>query len=78
MTDKLYQIVSRVFNVPASEVSDNSGEETIDGWDSFNVYVLLDEIESAYGIKFNLDETLEIKKVGDFKKLLQKHGVALT
>lgn len=75
MTSNLYQIVSNVFNVPVSQVSDESGEETIEGWDSFNVYVLLDEIESAYDIKFNLDETLEIKKVGDFKSLLFKHGV---
>lgn len=77
MTSNLYQIVSKVFNVPVSQVSDESGEETIEGWDSFNVYVLLDEIESAYDIKFNLDETLEIKKVGDFKLLLLKHGVSV-
>ena len=77
MTSNLYQIVSNVFNVPVSQVSDESGEETIEGWDSFNVYVLLDEIESAYDIKFNLDEILEIKKVGDFKSLLLKHGVSV-
>jgi acyl carrier protein len=77
MISNLYQIVSKVFNVPVSQVSDESGEETIEGWDSFNVYVLLDEIESAYDIKFNLDETLEIKKVGDFKSLLLKHGVSV-
>jgi acyl carrier protein len=77
MTSNLYEIVSNVFNVPVSQVSDESGEETIEGWDSFNVYVLLDEIESAYDIKFNLDEILEIKKVGDFKSLLLKHGVSV-
>ena len=77
MTSNLYQIVSNVFNVPISQISDESGEETIEGWDSFNVYILLDEIESAYDIKFNLDETLEIKKVSDFKSLLLKHGVSV-
>ena len=77
MTSNLYEIVSNVFNVPVSQVNDESGEETIEGWDSFNVYVLLDEIESAYDIKFNLDEILEIKKVGDFKSLLIKHGVSI-
>lgn len=77
MTSNLYQIVSNVFNVPVSQISDESGEETIEGWDSFNVYILLDEIESAYDIKFNLDETLEIKKVSDFKSLLFKHGVSI-
>lgn len=43
--------------------------------DSFNAYVLLDEIENTFNVKFNLNETLDIKNVGDFKKLLKKHGV---
>ena len=74
MTNKLYEIVARVFDVPISQITDESGQEDVESWDSFNVYVLLDEIESAFNVKFNLDETLEIKKVKDFKKLLQKHG----
>ncbi len=75
MTDKVHEIVSRVFDIPVSQITDESGQEDIESWDSFNVYVLLDEIESAFNVKFNLEETLEIKKVKDFKKLLQKHGV---
>jgi acyl carrier protein len=75
MTEKLFEIISQTLNIPISEINDESGPETIEGWDSFNLYVLLDEIETAYNVKFNLDETLEIKNVGHFKKLLQKHGV---
>lgn len=75
MANKLYEIISRTLNVPISQISDDSGPETIENWDSFNVYVLLDEIETAYNVKFNLDETLEIKNVGHFKSLLQKHGI---
>jgi acyl carrier protein len=75
MTEKLFEIISRTMNTPVSEINDESGPETIKGWDSFILYVLLNEIETAYNIKFNLDETLEIKNVGHFKKLLQKHGV---
>ncbi|MGI0004063.1 MAG: acyl carrier protein [Candidatus Nitrosotenuis sp.] len=76
MTNKLFHIISQTLNVPVSEINDESGPETVESWDSFNLYVLLDEIETAYNVKFNLDETLEIKSVGHFKKLLQKHGVA--
>jgi acyl carrier protein len=75
MADKLYEIVSRVFNVPISQIRDESGQENIEMWDSFNVYVLLDEIESTFDIRFNLDETMEIKKVGDLRKILQNHGI---
>ena len=75
MSKKLFEIVSRVMNVPISEINNNSGSESIQEWDSFNMYVLLNEIEKEFKVKFSLEETLEIKNVGDFKKQLEKHGV---
>ena len=62
-------------NVQISQINDDSGSESIPEWDSFNMYVLLNDIEKEFNIKFSLDETLEIKNVGDFKKQLKKHGV---
>jgi len=75
MSKKLYQIISRVFNVDNSKINDETSPENLEEWDSFNFYVLLDEIENEFNIKFDLDETLEIKKIGDFKKIFQKHGI---
>ena len=64
-------------NVQISQINDDSGSESISEWDSFNMYVLLNDIEKEFNIKFSLEETLEIKNVGDFKKQLEKHGVNL-
>jgi len=75
MSKKLYQIISRVFNIDNSKINDETSPENLEEWDSFNFYVLLDEIENEFNIKFDLDETLEIKKIGDFKKIFQKHGI---
>ncbi len=75
MSEKLYQIISKVFNVDNSKIDDETSPENLEEWDSFNFYVLLDEIENEFDIKFNLDETLEIKKIGDFKKLFEKYGI---
>ena len=75
MSKKLYEIISRVMNIPISDISDKSGAESIETWDSMNVYILLDEIESEYKIKFSLEEIENIKTVKDFKKYLQNHGV---
>jgi len=77
MSEKLYSIISRVMNISVSEINDQSSPETIENWDSFSGYILLDEIESEFNVKFTLDEILEIKNVGDFKKLLQKQGISL-
>ncbi len=77
MSEKLYEIVANVFNVEQSKINDETSPENLEQWDSFNFYVLLDEIENQFSITFNLDETLEIKKIGDFKQLLEKNGVKI-
>jgi acyl carrier protein len=77
MSKKLFDIISRVMNVQISQINDDSGSESMPEWDSFSMYVLLNEIEKEFNIKFSLEETLEIKNVGDFRKQLEKHGVNL-
>ena len=77
MSEKLYHIISKVFNVDSNKISDDTSPENLEEWDSFNFYVLLDEIENGFDVKFNLDETLDIKKIGDFKILLEKNGVKI-
>jgi len=71
MTKKLFEIVSRVMNISATEISETLGSDSIPEWDSFNMYVLLDEIEKEFNVKFSLEETLEIKTIGDFRKKLE-------
>ena len=68
----LFEIISRVMNIPIEKISDSSGPDSIPEWDSFNMFVLLAEIEKEFEVNFSLEETLEIKTVGDFRK---KSGV---
>ncbi len=77
MATKLVSIIAKVMGVSPSEINDQSGPETIEKWDSFNGYVLLDEIETEFGIKFSLDEAINIKNVGDIKRMLKDHSIAL-
>ena len=71
MTKTLFEVISRVMNIPIEKISDSSGPDSIPDWDSFNMFVLLDEIEKEFDVKFSLEETLEIKTVGDFRKKLE-------
>ena len=64
-------------NVPESEINDQSGPETVEAWDSLNLYMLIDDIEAEFNVKFILEEIIEIKNVGHFKKLLANHGCEL-
>ena len=75
MSEKLYNIISKVFSVPISEINDESSPETIESWDSFNGLILVDELESNFNIKFSVSEIIDVKNVKDIKIHLNDHGV---
>jgi len=77
MSKKLYDIISKVFSIPISEIKDESSPETIESWDSFNGLILVDEIESNFNVKFLVSEIIDAKNVKDIKRHLKNHGVDL-
>ena len=77
MSEKLYSIIARVMDVPITEINDNSSPETIPSWDSFNSYILLDELETEFKTEFTIDEVTETKNVSDIKIHLKNHGIIL-
>ena len=77
MSEKLYGIIAKVMDISIDEINDNSSPETIPSWDSFNSYILLDELESEFKTEFTIDEVTETKNVSDIKKHLNAHGIDL-
>ena len=77
MSEKLYGIIARVMDVSITEINDNSSPETIPSWDSFNSYILLDELETEFKTEFTIDEVTETKNVSDIKIHLKSHGIIL-
>jgi acyl carrier protein len=77
MSEKLYKIIAKVMDISILEITDESSPETIPNWDSFNSYVLLDELEAEFKTEFTIDEVTETKNVSDIKKHLKTHGIIL-
>jgi len=77
MSNKLYDILSRVFSIPIEQISDDSGPENIERWDSFNALVLIDELESEFSIQFTISEITDVYTVSDIKRHLRNHGITL-
>tara|TARA_B100000470_G_C19730988_1_gene364546 strand:- start:785 stop:1024 length:240 start_codon:yes stop_codon:yes gene_type:complete len=77
MNKKLYQIIGKILDVPASEINDESSPETIENWDSFNSLMLADELESEFNVSFTLEEIIDSANVAAIKKHLKNHGVSL-
>ena len=74
LSQKLYQIISDVMNIPIDSLNDKSGPENIKNWDSFNGLVLIDEIESKFNVKFSLEEIIDIKTIEHIEKYLKKNN----
>ncbi|MEX0861721.1 acyl carrier protein [Nitrosopumilus sp.] len=77
MSRRLYGLIARVMDIDISIINDNSSPETIPSWDSFNSYVLLDELETEFKTEFSIDEVVETKNVSDIKNHLKHHGIVL-
>ena len=74
--EKLFEIVSRVFNIPINEINYESSPENIESWDSFNGLVLVDELENHFKVKFTISEITDVKNVADIKRHLKNHNVS--
>tara|TARA_B100000029_G_scaffold343826_1_gene336259 strand:- start:15019 stop:15267 length:249 start_codon:yes stop_codon:yes gene_type:complete len=77
MTNKLYLLISKIFSITYSEINSNSNPENISQWDSLNTYILVDEIEKNFDVKFTLDEIVSITNVGDIEKILKNKNCDL-
>ena len=77
MPNKLYSIISKVMDVPESEINDQSSPENIESWDSFHGLVLVDELENNFNIKFTIEEITDVQNVGDIKRHIKNHNIDL-
>ena len=75
MSEKLYEIISRVMKIEISTISDELGPETIENWTSFNGYVLLNELETGFNVKFTINEATDVKNISDIKRHLRNKGI---
>ena len=75
MVRTIYEIISKIMNVPIMEINDNLGPETIERWDSYNGLLLVDELESEFNISFSLEEMSDTHNISDIKRHLKNHGV---
>ena len=60
MRDKIRQIMSAIFDVPISEISDSSSPDTIEKWDSLNHLNLVTSLEEEFDVRFSDEEIIEM------------------
>jgi acyl carrier protein len=75
--EHLYQLISKLFDIPAENLSSESTRDEIQRWDSMGTIDLVAQIESAFSVQFNLLEVEDLHSVGILEESLREKGVEL-
>ncbi len=62
---QLQEIFREVFDNQNITITKNTSPDEIDDWDSFNHVKLILSLEETFDIKFDVEEVMELNKVGD-------------
>lgn len=72
LQDEVITVVSRVINVPVTELTVSSGLGNTKGWDSLKHTTLVLELENVFDVAFDFDELDGIVTVGAITMSLEK------
>lgn len=62
---KIQEVFRSVFDDPTIQIDAASSPNTIADWDSFANIQLIAAIEEAFGVKFTVEEAVELNSVAD-------------
>jgi acyl carrier protein len=72
---KLRELLSKIFEVPLSAISENASPDTIETWDSLRHMNLVVALEQAFDVELSDDQVVEILSYKLIRIVLQEHGV---
>jgi len=72
---RIQKLLSSVFVSHKERFLDSCGPSEISEWDSLNHLNLVMAINNEFGINLGFEEMLELKTVGDIKRILKKHDI---
>jgi len=73
---QLYNIIASVLNIDASTLSEQSNATNTANWDSLRHIEVILAVETAYGIRFAINEVVNMQNLGDMRTVLETKGVS--
>lgn len=74
---RLKGIFAKVFLIDEYEINDKLSKKDVEDWDSMGHLMLINEVESTFGVFIDDEDVKKIKTVGDIKEVLRKLGMAI-
>jgi acyl carrier protein len=69
---------AEIFEVSTSEISAQSKQEDIEGWDSMGVLTLMAELDDRFSITLTQDELESISSISDLLDVLKDNNVLVS
>ena len=63
--EKLQEIIRDVFGDSSLVINESTKADDIDGWDSLTHITIMEAVQDEFGVKFSIDEMIEMHNVGD-------------
>lgn len=70
--ERIKAIFAEVFQVDPARLGRASSPADIEGWDSFGHLALVDALQTAFNVRFELDEIAQLDTVGAVEELLAR------
>ena len=74
LQQRVHQIVAETFGIDADDVDDSTSQQTLDAWTSLAHLRLLTTLQSAFGVRFTMQEMSALTRVSAIEKLLAERG----
>jgi acyl carrier protein len=74
MKDRVFTVMSSVFNVPVESLNDDSSFDTIDQWNSLQHMNLIFALEEEFGVTMDDEVVAELTSVKGILDALEKAG----
>lgn len=68
----IIEAISRIFNVPESNITDQSGYGDFEEWDSIGHLRLMMELEAVFSVRFSTDEINKQRNVASLCALVSE------
>ncbi len=72
ITAIVLETISKEMSVEQDDLSKDMGPEEIPNWDSMSHVSLTSELESRFGISFEIDEIMEMENIGAIVSILKR------
>ena len=72
--DRIKNVMSAVFDIPANSINDNSSPDSIESWDSLKHMNLVIALEEEFDITLNDDEIFEMINYPFIKLIITKYS----